>query len=83
MNVVILEGWINGGFMVLEPAIFDFLSDDRSNLEGRLDELAESGQLMAHRHYGFWQCMDTLRDKRYMKTRSGRPERPRGRAGAR
>jgi glucose-1-phosphate cytidylyltransferase len=62
------EGWINGGFMVLEPAIFDLLSDDQSSLEGQLEVLAKRGQLMAYRHQGFWQCMDTLRDKRYLNS---------------
>ena len=55
------EGWINGGFFVFEPAIFDYLEDDRTVLESdALEQLAEDGQLMAYRHDGFWQCMDTL-----------------------
>jgi glucose-1-phosphate cytidylyltransferase len=62
------EGWINGGFMVLEPKIFDFLEDDRTSLEGQLEVLARQGQLTAYRHQGFWQCMDTLRDKRYLNS---------------
>ncbi len=61
------EGWINGGFMVLEPAIFDYLEDPTSVLEiDGLERLAAEGQLAAYRHEGFWQCMDTLRDKRLL-----------------
>ena len=57
------EGWINGGFLVAEPEIFDYLKDDKSSLErSGLDKLASDGQLMAYRHDDFWQCMDTLRD---------------------
>ena len=57
------EGWINGGFFVFEPEVFDYLDND-SMLEDRpLQLLARHGELMAFRHHGFWQCMDTLRDK--------------------
>jgi glucose-1-phosphate cytidylyltransferase len=62
------SGWINGGFLVLEPAIFDFISGDDVWLEHEpLATLAKSRQLCAYRHGGFWQCMDTLRDKRYLE----------------
>jgi glucose-1-phosphate cytidylyltransferase len=62
------EGWINGGFLVCEPAIFDYLSSDASVLEtDALEPLAEQGQLAAYKHEGFWQCMDTLRDKRQLE----------------
>jgi glucose-1-phosphate cytidylyltransferase len=62
------EGWINGGFMVCEPGIFNYLSDDQTSLEvDSLERLAADGQLVALRHAGFWQCMDTLRDKRYLE----------------
>jgi len=62
------EGWINGGFLVLEPAIFNYLKGDNSSLEGyALERLAADGQLAAYRHSGFWQCMDTLRDKRLLE----------------
>ena len=62
------EGWINGGFMVLEPGIIDYLNDDASNLElDGLERLAKDGELMAFRHEGFWQCMDTLRDSRLLE----------------
>jgi glucose-1-phosphate cytidylyltransferase len=64
----IQEGWINGGFMVLEPGIFRYLSGDRAVLEvDLLERLAEDKQLSAFRHEGFWQCMDTLRDKRFLE----------------
>src|SRR5215470_5764029 len=57
------EGWINGGFLVFEPSIFDYLEGDTSGLEASgMERLARDGQLAAYRHTGFWQCMDTLRD---------------------
>jgi glucose-1-phosphate cytidylyltransferase len=57
------EGWINGGFMVFEPGVFDYLKDDSTVLERDvLEKLAGEGQLQAYRHDGFWQCMDTVRD---------------------
>ena len=63
------EGWINGGFMVFEPAIFDYLDGDDSSLEiDALEGLARDRQLAAYRHDRFWQCMDTLRDKRLLDT---------------
>ncbi len=58
------EGWINGGFFVIEPDFFDLLTDDNTILEGEpLEKAAEMGQLMAYKHNGEWQCMDTKRDK--------------------
>ncbi|MDR0885059.1 MAG: glucose-1-phosphate cytidylyltransferase [Clostridiales Family XIII bacterium] len=60
-------GWINGGFMVLTPAIFDLISGDSVTLEREpLETLAQNGELVAYEHEGFWQCMDTLRDKQYL-----------------
>ncbi len=58
-------GWINGGFMVLEPDIFDYLDDDDQLVFERkpLEELAKENKLNAYKHHGFWQCMDTMRDK--------------------
>ncbi len=57
------EGWVNGGFFVFEPGVFDYVGGDDSVLErAPLENLARDGQLMAYRHEGFWQCMDTLRD---------------------
>ncbi len=59
-----LEGWINGGFFVMEPGVFDYIDDDMTFLEREpLERLSEDGQLMAYQHEDFWQCMDTLRDK--------------------
>ena len=56
--------WINGGFFVFEPAVFDYLVDDQEPLEGApLSQLAQDGELMAFRHYGFWHPMDTVRDR--------------------
>jgi glucose-1-phosphate cytidylyltransferase len=58
------EGWINGAFFVLEPEIFDYIEGDQTQWErGPMENLARDGQLMAYKHDGFWQCMDTLRDK--------------------
>jgi glucose-1-phosphate cytidylyltransferase len=63
------EGWINGGFMVLEPRVMDYLDGDDAILEiDLLERLANEGELVAYRHPGFWQCMDTLRDKRQLET---------------
>ena len=57
------EGWINGGFFVMEPAFLDFIDDDETMLErAPLEKAAKLGQLMAYRYEGFWQCMDTKRD---------------------
>ena len=57
-------GWINGGFMVLNRAIFKLIADDNTILERYpLEQLAKQKQLVAYKHQGFWQCMDTLRDK--------------------
>ena len=63
------EGWINGGFLVLEPAIFNYLEGDHSSLEvDAMVRLATDHQLTAYRHGCFWQCMDTLRDKRLLES---------------
>lgn len=70
------EGWINGGYLVFEPTIFDYLEDDQTTLEAdALERLAADKQLAAFRHEGFWQCMDTLRDKNLLEGlwRSGEP----------
>lgn len=57
-------GWINGGFMVVEPQVFDYIEDDATNFEqNTLQILAKKGKLNAYKHHGFWQCMDTQRDK--------------------
>ena len=57
-------GWINGGFMILDPKVLDYIEGDSTVFErDPLEKLVADGQLMAFRHRGFWQCMDTLRDK--------------------
>lgn len=57
-------GWINGGFMVVNPEIFDYIEDDGTVFERDvLEKLAAMGEVAAYKHYGFWKCMDTLRDK--------------------
>jgi len=57
-------GWINGGFMVLNPKVLDYITGDEIMFEREpLESLASDGQLSCYKHYGFWQCMDTLRDK--------------------
>jgi len=65
------EGWINGGFFVLEPGIADYLDgrDDCIWEHGPMERLSADRQLAAWRHDGFWQCMDTLRDVRYLNQR--------------
>lgn len=61
-------GWINGGFFVFEPQVFDYLTDDSTILEkAPLENLAREGQLMAYQHAGFWQPMDTLREKQILE----------------
>jgi glucose-1-phosphate cytidylyltransferase len=62
------EGWINGGFFVMEPKALDFLHSDTTVLEGDpLERLAKEGQLVGYQHNGFWRCMDTLRDKQSLE----------------
>ena len=62
------EGWINGGFFVFEPELFNYLKDGDTSLEtDALERLASERQLVAYRHEGFWQCMDTPRDKRLLE----------------
>lgn len=58
------SGWINCGFMIMNPEIFNYIDDDSTVFEKKpLESLAKNSQLMAYKHDGFWQCMDTLRDK--------------------
>ncbi len=62
------EGWINGAFFVLEPRVLDYIDGDQTQWEKEpMERLARDGQLMAYRHEGFWQCMDTLRDRRLLE----------------
>jgi glucose-1-phosphate cytidylyltransferase len=61
------EGWINGAFFVLEPEVFDYIDGDSTHWEKEpLERLSREGQLMAYKHTSFWQCMDTLREKKYL-----------------
>ena len=61
-------GWINGGFFVLEPEVLDYIDGDLTKWEvDPLERIAADGQLMAYRHEEFWQCMDTLRDKKLLE----------------
>jgi glucose-1-phosphate cytidylyltransferase len=62
------EGWINGAFFVLEPEVFDYIAGDDTQFEAPLERLAKDGQLMAYRHGGFWQCMDTVRDRKLLQS---------------
>ena len=58
------QGWINGGYLVIEPEFFDLIEEDQTILEREpLERAAQMGELMAFRHNGFWQCMDTKRDR--------------------
>ncbi|MFN7453956.1 MAG: glucose-1-phosphate cytidylyltransferase [Pseudobdellovibrionaceae bacterium] len=62
-------GYINGGFFILKPEIFSYIKDDATIWEHEpMEKLAQQGQLTAHRHEGFWQPMDTLRDRRHLET---------------
>ena len=71
------EGWINGGFFVFEPAVLDYLTDDATVLEqSPLERLAHDDQLMAYEHSGYWQCMDTVRDRAALQELWDRGEAP-------
>ena len=60
--------WINGGYMVIDPKVIDYIEGDETTFEKEpLERLASEGQLMAFKHNGFWQCMDTLRDKQKLE----------------
>lgn len=62
------EGWINGAYFVLEPGVFDYIDGDDTQWEKEpMERLARDGQLMAYKHSSFWQCMDTLRDKKLLE----------------
>jgi len=71
------EGWINGGFMVVNPEALDLLRGDDDSFErDALEPLARQGRLAAFPHEGFWQCMDTLRDKRLLESLWAAPNPP-------
>jgi len=62
-------GWVNGGFMVMKPEVFDYIKGDETVLEREpLENLAKDGQLCAYKHRGFWQPMDTMRDKNTLES---------------
>lgn len=62
------EGWINWAFFVLEPPVMDYIDGDFTQWEhGPMASLTRDGQLMAYRHAGFWQCMDTLGEIRILE----------------
>ena len=62
------EGWINAAFFVLEPQVFEYIDGDLTQFEREpLERLASDGQLMAYKHESFWQCMDTIRDKKLLE----------------
>ena len=64
----ITEGWINGGFFVLEPAVLEYIDGDETLFEREpLERLAQEGELTAYKHKSFWQCLDTRRDMRYLE----------------
>ena len=70
------EGWINGGFFVLEPGVFDYISGDVAWEQEPLRRIAQDGQMMAYRHDDFWQCMDTYRDLKILEGYWGSGEAP-------
>ena len=62
------EGWINGGFFILEPSIFKYIKGDQTFFEREpLQKISKLKSLCAYKHHGFWQCMDTLRDKEILE----------------
>ena len=61
------EGWVNGGFFVMKPEFIEFIENDTSVLEKEpLEKASKMGELMAYKHEGFWQCMDTKRDRDFL-----------------
>jgi glucose-1-phosphate cytidylyltransferase len=62
------EGWINGGYFILNPKVIDHIEGDETIWErDPVERLAREGQMMGYRHYGFWSCMDTLKEKNYLE----------------
>jgi glucose-1-phosphate cytidylyltransferase len=62
------EGWINGGYFVLDPKVINYIDNDEAIWErSPIERLARDGQLMGYRHFGFWSCMDTLKEKNYLE----------------
>ncbi len=62
------EGWINGGYFVMEPNFLSYIKNDNTFLEQEpFSKITKKGQMVAYKHYGFWQCMDSLRDKEILE----------------
>ena len=62
------EGWINGGFFVIDPKFLKYIKNDNTYLEQEpFKKITQKKQLVAYKHYGFWQCMDTLRDRKILE----------------
>ena len=58
------KGWINGGFFICEPGVFDFIDDENKMFEREpIEKIVKAGQLMSYKHEGFWHCMDNKRDR--------------------
>ncbi len=71
------KGWINGGYMIIEPEFFELIDGDHAVLEAEpLETVAKAGELAAFTHEGFWQCMDTKRDKDFLEALWARGEAP-------
>lgn len=63
-----VEGWINGGFFILNPKVIEYIENDETMWERNpIEKLAHDNQLMGYRHYGFWSCMDTLKEKNFLE----------------
>ena len=70
-------GWINGGFFVMEPSFIDYIKSDQTYLEREpLEQIAKEKKISAYKHYGFWQCMDTKRDKKILDQLVRRKKKP-------
>ncbi|MGI9627527.1 MAG: glucose-1-phosphate cytidylyltransferase [Longimicrobiales bacterium] len=71
------EGWINGGFFILEPGVLDYIDGDKTVWEREpVENLARAGELLGYRHRGFWSCMDTLKEKELLEGLWNGPKAP-------
>jgi len=71
------EGWINGGYFVLNAGVFDYIDSDESIWErSAVEKLVKEGRLMGYKHYGFWSCMDTLKEKNFLEDLWNKKEAP-------
>jgi glucose-1-phosphate cytidylyltransferase len=75
-HVTDTDVWINGGFFVMRPEVFDYMRPGEELVERPFDRMAAERQLVAYRHDGFWAAMDTFRDKAMFDTMHDRNERP-------